>query len=72
VKISVSLSAQEIEFLDSYAREQGFPSRSAALQHAIAVLRAGQLTGAYEDAWDSWTESGEAELWERVAADGLG
>ncbi len=50
---------------------RGTPSRSAALQKAVAVLRSGQLAGAYEDAWRSWDESGEAEVWDAVLADGL-
>ena len=67
----MSLPDEDVEFLDAYAREQGIASRSAALHHAITVLRAGQLTGAYEDAWREWESAGDAEAWEPVAADGL-
>lgn len=69
--MSVSLPEEDIEFLDAYAREQGYPSRSAALHKAVAVLRAGRLADAYEDAWRSWAASGEADAWDAVAADGL-
>ena len=72
MKVSVSLPADDVEFLDSYARAQGIESRSAALHKAVSLLRAAQLTTAYEDAWESWTESGDAGAWEAVAADGLG
>lgn len=71
MKVSVSLSEDDITFLDKYAREHGYRSRSAALQHAVAILRAGQLASAYEDAWRSWSVSGDAELWDSTSADGL-
>ena len=72
MKISVSLAEEDIAFLDAYAREHSFPSRSAALQRAIAVLRTRQLAGAYEDAWQSWSDDEDtAEAWDATSADGL-
>jgi len=72
MKVSVSLPEDDVEFLDSYARAQGIESRSAALHKAVSLLRAAQLTGAYEEAWESWTKSGDGAAWDAVAADGLG
>lgn len=72
MKVSVSLPADDVEFLDSYARAQGIESRSAVLHKAVRLLRASQLGNAYEEAWASWTASGDAEAWEAAAADGLG
>jgi Arc/MetJ-type ribon-helix-helix transcriptional regulator len=71
MKVSVSLPEDDVEFLDSYARAQGAPSRSAVLHQAVGLLRAAQLADAYEEAWDSWASSEEAMAWETVAADGL-
>lgn len=71
MKISVSLPGEDVEFLDAYAREHELESRSAALQRAVRSLRVAELGGAYEAAWDEWRESGEAEAWEPVSADGL-
>ncbi len=71
MKVSVSLPAEDVEFLDSYARTQGIESRSAALHQAVGLLRATQLTGAYEDAWDEWEASGDAAAWEQTLTDGL-
>lgn len=71
MKISVSLPAVDVELLDSYAHTHAFTSRSAALQHAIGLLRQAELADAYEEAWDEWDSSGEAQLWETVGADGL-
>lgn len=72
MKVSVSLSAADVEFLDSYAQAQGAQSRSAVLHQAVGLLRAAQLAGAYEEAWDSWASSDDAVAWETVASDGLG
>jgi Arc/MetJ-type ribon-helix-helix transcriptional regulator len=71
MKVSVSIPDIDVEFLDSYAHEHGIESRSAAIQRAIRLLRASDLGDAYEMAWQEWDESGEAELWEPTAADGL-
>jgi Arc/MetJ-type ribon-helix-helix transcriptional regulator len=71
VKISVSLPAVDVELLDTYAHTHAFASRSATLQHAIDLLRQAELADAYEQAWDEWDGSGEAQLWETVSVDGL-
>lgn len=71
MKVSVSLPEEDIEFIDEYAGEQGFQSRSAVLHKAVRMLRASGLGGAYEQAWDEWDASGESELWESTAGDGL-
>lgn len=71
MKVSVSLPDDDVEFLDSYAHAQNMGSRSAALHKAVGLLRTSQLAAAYEDAWDAWTEAGDAEAWEPAASDGL-
>jgi Arc/MetJ-type ribon-helix-helix transcriptional regulator len=71
MKVSVSIPSVDVEFLDSYAHEHGIESRSAAIQQAIRLLRASDLGDAYELAWQEWEATGEAELWESTAADGL-
>jgi len=71
MKVSVSLPEKDVEFLDAYAREQGYSSRSAAVHRAVAALCSHRLAGAYEEAWSSWETSGEAEAWDAVIADGL-
>lgn len=69
--MSISLPEDDVEFLDSYARDQGIGSRSAALRKAVGLLRAAQLADAYEDAWTIWDASGEAAAWDSTAADDL-
>jgi Arc/MetJ-type ribon-helix-helix transcriptional regulator len=72
MKVSVSLSEKDVEFLDSYVKEHDAGSRSAALHQAVDLLRAAQLADAYEDAWTTWESSGDAEVWDAALADGLG
>jgi predicted transcriptional regulator len=71
MKLSISLSDEEVEALDKYARAAGLPSRSAAIQQAIRLLGDPELEDAYAEAWGEWQSSGDAEAWESTAADGL-
>jgi len=71
MKLSVSLPDEDVEFLDAYASEQGFASRSAVLQRAVRLLRATELGAAYEDAFVEWEDAGEAIAWDATAGDGL-
>jgi Arc/MetJ-type ribon-helix-helix transcriptional regulator len=71
MKLSVSLPDEDVEFLDAYASEQGFASRSAVLHMAVRLLRGSELGAAYEDAFAEWDEAGEAEAWDATAGDGL-
>lgn len=72
MKVSVSLPEDDVEFLDKYARSRGGESRSAALHHAIRLLRTSELSDAYEQAWREWYDAGEEGAWEHALADGLG
>jgi Arc/MetJ-type ribon-helix-helix transcriptional regulator len=71
MKVSVSLPDADVDFLDAYAQAQGIASRSAVVHKAVRLLRASELGEAYEDAWDEWATSGEAEAWETTVSDGL-
>lgn len=70
MKVSVSLPEDDIEFIDSYAKEQGH-SRSSAIHRAVTMLRAAQLGPAYAAAFDEWETSGDAEAWDAVTGDGI-
>ncbi len=72
MKLSVSLPDDDVEFLDECVRLKGEASRSAVVHKAVRLLRATELGDAYEDAWSDWDSSGDAALWEAVAADGVG
>ena len=72
MKLSVSISQQDLEALDGYASAHGLPSRSAAVQEAIRHLRQGDLADDYAVAFAEWDASEDARLWDAVVADGVG
>ncbi len=71
MKLSVSLPERDVAFLDDYAGRSGMGSRSAALQRAVDVLRLSALGPAYSEAWADWKSSGDGEVWDAAAGDGL-
>lgn len=71
MKLSVSLSDEDVALLDDYARTVGLRSRSAALQHAVRLLRHAELSRDYAAAWEEWESSGERVAWESTVGDGL-
>lgn len=70
MKLSVSMSDEDVEFLDHYAAEHGVESRSAVVQRAVSLLRTTELADDYAAAWKEWSTS-EADLWEPVVGDGV-
>ena len=43
MKVSVSLPDDDVKFLDQYAKQEGYASRSAVLHRAVRLLRASRL-----------------------------
>ena len=70
MKISISLSSEDLEFLDSYARAHQ-ASRSAAVRRAVGLLRTSELSADYAAAFDEWADHGHDEAWDATRADGL-
>lgn len=71
MKLSVSLPDEDVAILDEFARNAGLPSRSAALHHAVRMLRLPDLEQDYEDAWREWSAAGDQAAWSMTAADGI-
>ena len=71
MKVSVSLPAEDLEFLDSYAKSRSVPSRSAVLHQAVGLLREAELGPAYEEAFREWEESEDAVAWDQTVGDGI-
>jgi Arc/MetJ-type ribon-helix-helix transcriptional regulator len=69
MKLSVSLPDEDVAILDEFARTAGLPSRSAALHHAVRMLRLPGLEQDYEAAWQEWESSGDQAAWSVTAAD---
>lgn len=71
MKLSVSLSDEDVAILDDFARTKGLASRSAALHYAVRMLRLPDLEQDYEAAWNEWLESGDHAAWDVTAGDGI-
>jgi Arc/MetJ-type ribon-helix-helix transcriptional regulator len=71
MKLSVSLPVEDVAVLDEYARAAGLPSRSAAVHHAVRMLRLPDLEQDYEAAWKEWEASGDPTVWGATTADGI-
>lgn len=71
MKLSVSLTDEDVAFVDDYATQVGVRSRSAVIHRAIELLREAELEDAYATAWDEWNADENASLWDVTAADGL-
>jgi Arc/MetJ-type ribon-helix-helix transcriptional regulator len=72
MKLSVSLSDDDVALLDDYIARTGLPSRSAALHKAIRMLRHPTLEHEYGAAWEEWSSDDDSAAWDGTAADGLG
>lgn len=71
MKLSVSLPDEDVAILDEFARTAGLSSRSAALHHAVRMLRLPHLEDDYAAAWEDWDASGQRAAWDTATADGM-
>lgn len=66
-KVSLSLSTSDLAFLDGEVATNRFPTRSAAVQNAVALLRESRLADAYAEAY----ADGYDDEWDAATGDGL-
>lgn len=71
MKLSVSLSSDEVEALDRFVDREGLTSRSAGLQRAIRLLSGPELAAEYAEAFAEWETSGDSDFWASHSGDGL-
>jgi len=71
MKLSVSLPEEDVAILDEFARTAGLSSRSAALRHAVRMLRLPQLEQDYQTAWNDWEASGDHAASSTANSDGI-
>lgn len=71
MKLSVSLPAEDVAVLDEYVRVTGLRSRSAAVRHAVRMLRLPHLEDDYAEAWSEWARSGDQLDWDTASRDGF-
>lgn len=69
-KLSVSLSDEDVAYLDGIASDLA-GNRSAAIHTLIRLKREFDAQDAYAQAFDEWEDSGEQKLWDQTAGDGL-
>jgi len=70
MKLSVSVSDDEVEFIDSYLKSHQLPSRSAVFQLGIKLLRDLQLQDSYEQAFsdeERYEDPAILEHWHQMA-----
>lgn len=67
VKVSLSLSEEDLVFLDTETRNGHYASRSAATQEAVRLLRESRLADAYAAAY----ADGYDQDWDTAVGDGL-
>jgi hypothetical protein len=71
MKLSVSLSEEDVAALDAYVKHVGLPSRSAGLQRAVQMLRYPDLEDDYAKAWAQWSTDECSGGWESTVGDAL-
>ncbi|HTX97472.1 MAG TPA: ribbon-helix-helix domain-containing protein [Mycobacterium sp.] len=71
MKLSVSLSDDDVAALDAYVKRAGLPSRSAGLHHAVQMLRHPDLEDDYAEAWAQWSADEGSAAWEGTVGDGV-
>lgn len=71
MKLSVSLPVDDVAVLDDFAKAAGLPSRSAALQYAVRLLRHPDLEQQYAAAGEEWQDSADDTAWDAANADGI-
>lgn len=69
MKVSVSVPDEDVEFLDNYVSTHNVASRSAAVQRAIRLLRASDLTDSYAVAFSEWSAGADGDAWDTTTAD---
>ena len=68
MKVSLSMSVEDLAFLDAETRDGRYASRSAATQEAVRLLRESRLADAYAAAY----AEDDGREWDAVVGDGLG
>ena len=53
------------------ARRCSTTVRRTVVRTAIGLLRASDLTAAYEETWQVWSDSGDESLWDAAVGDGI-
>ena len=67
----MSVKESWLEFIERYREVHAVKSRSEVIERGLAALEQLELQKQYHAAYKEWAESGEQEVWEVTAGDGL-
>ncbi|MGO4593182.1 ribbon-helix-helix domain-containing protein [Leifsonia sp. 2TAF2] len=71
-KLSVSLSDEDVAYLDEIASAERNGNRSAVIHDMVRLFREIRYEDAYRQAFEEWEGSEDQKLWNTTVADGLG
>lgn len=71
MKVSISLTERQLEFIDEKVERGVYASRSAAMAAAIRRLQERDLVREYAEEYEGLRASGEIEMWDSTLMDGL-
>lgn len=71
MKLSVSLSVDEVAMLDDVVARNGLSSRSAGVRRAIAEMQRSQLTDEFVECFSEPRFIEDVALWDDTLADGI-
>jgi metal-responsive CopG/Arc/MetJ family transcriptional regulator len=67
-KLSISLAADLVKFIDRYRCDRGLKARSEVIDRALRLLKQQSLESAYDEAYSEML--GEDALWDVATGDG--
>lgn len=71
MKLSVSVTAKDVELLDEFVEQERLASRSAGVQRAIRMLGTRELEREYDDAFAEWDASADKAFWDQSSGAGI-
>lgn len=71
VQRTITLSEADDEFLQLYVEMHPGMTRSGAIRDAVGLLKAAELEEAFRAAFAEWSDSQDADMWERTVGDGF-
>lgn len=72
VKVSTTLPAADLDFIQVYTIRHGLKSRAAGFQAAVKALREQELLEQYLESDREWYGSADEAFWDATVGDGIG
>ncbi len=68
-KLSVSIPAELLSFIERYRQEHGLSSRSEVISRGLEKLREAELARAYQEHAAEWQRDPDKDFWDVAALD---